>query len=467
MKNRIIVGSQEWCAFPELGVPAIKARVDSGARTSAIHSHHVRSFKRGQKTWVRFEIHPLQHNRMTVLRCEAEVIDRRAVKSSSGHTEKRYVIVTPLQIGGQVFVVELTLANRDSMGYRMLLGREAMQGRMLVDPEGSFLTGVVAEQELDRLYGRGRITPGGLKIGLLAANPEEYSSRRLLEAGRKRGHQMHVLPIQSCSLQLGPAAPAMQSRGATFSDRLDALIPWFGSEWTTGGCALLRYFEGLNTVVLNSAASIRQSRDPVSCLQGLLRSGLGIPTTGFGWSPTAAAALVDKLGGAPLILRAIKESRLLASVRAETRAAAEAAIQAMQSLDANVLIQEFIAEAQSTDLRCLVINGRVVACVERQVADRAHQTGPDATTLTSGVRPSAQEKKLAVRAVRAIGLVVARVDLIRSHRGPLILDVSAAPDLDDLEKTTGKDLAQTIIKAVEQRLNWQTPAEQSRLVHSP
>ena len=120
--EKIIVGSQEWCGFPDLGVPAIKARVDSGATTSSIHAFNIHPFKRHGESWVSFEVHPLQGNRRTTLKCEAKVVDRRMIRSSSGVTEKRYVISTPLSLGYRVWDIEVTLANRDSMGFRMLLG---------------------------------------------------------------------------------------------------------------------------------------------------------------------------------------------------------------------------------------------------------------------------------------------------------------------------------------------------------
>ena len=135
---KAVIGSEEWCAFPELGLPAIKARIDSGAKTSSIHAFNVQTFRRDGQLWVTFEVHPLQNDRRTSIRCERPVIDKRSVKSSSGYSETRYVVSVPLKLGDEYWDIELTLANRDSMGYRMLLGREAMTGRFLIDPASSF-----------------------------------------------------------------------------------------------------------------------------------------------------------------------------------------------------------------------------------------------------------------------------------------------------------------------------------------
>ena len=124
--QKTIVGSEEWCALPDLQIPAMKARIDSGAKTSSVHASNIQTFKRDNATWISFDIHPLQSNRSVTTRCEAKVVDRRIVKSSNGESEKRYVIATTLSLGGKQWEIDLTLANRDSMGFRMLIGREAM-----------------------------------------------------------------------------------------------------------------------------------------------------------------------------------------------------------------------------------------------------------------------------------------------------------------------------------------------------
>jgi ribosomal protein S6--L-glutamate ligase len=134
-QNKIILGSEEWCSFPELGIPAIKARVDSGAKTSALHAINIIPFMKEGVNWVKFDINPIQNNLKTVIHCEALLIDKRIVKSSSGYREQRFVIQTKITIGEDSWPIEMTLTNRDSMGFRMLLGREAMSGRILVDPE--------------------------------------------------------------------------------------------------------------------------------------------------------------------------------------------------------------------------------------------------------------------------------------------------------------------------------------------
>ncbi len=156
-ESKMIIGCDEWCAFPSLNIPAIKARVDSGAKTSSMHAINIERFSRNDEKWVRFEVHPLQKNRKVTVHCEAPLIDQRVIKSSSGDKEKRPVICVPLSLGGTVWEVEVTLTNRDSMGYRMLLGREAMNGRILIDPESMCLLGEQDKKTLQGLYSVTRV----------------------------------------------------------------------------------------------------------------------------------------------------------------------------------------------------------------------------------------------------------------------------------------------------------------------
>ena len=190
MTNKLIVGSEEWCSLPGLGLPAIKARVDSGAATSSLHAFNILPFQKDGQLWISFEVHPLQNDRSVVVRHEAPVLEQRGVRNTSGISETRYVIREELVLGEQRWPIELTLTNRDAMGYRMLLGREAMVGRVLVDPEGSHQLGEVEPAELEAMYASLRTERTGLRIALLASDPELYSNRRLLEAGEERGHRM-------------------------------------------------------------------------------------------------------------------------------------------------------------------------------------------------------------------------------------------------------------------------------------
>jgi ribosomal protein S6--L-glutamate ligase len=150
--DKKIIGNQEWCAFPELGIPAIKARIDSGAKTSSIHAFNITTYVKDNIDWVSFEVHPVQRNDEILIRCECPIVDKRDVKSSSGTSETRYVISTPIRLGDSVWNAELTLSDRDAMGYRMLLGREAMNGRLVIDPSMKCVLGKLSAKKINKFY---------------------------------------------------------------------------------------------------------------------------------------------------------------------------------------------------------------------------------------------------------------------------------------------------------------------------
>ncbi|WP_396154978.1 30S ribosomal protein S6--L-glutamate ligase [Flavobacterium macrobrachii] len=447
--NKIILGSEEWCSFPELGIPAIKARVDSGAKTSALHAINIAPFIKEGENWVKFDINPIQNNLKTVIHCEAKLIDKRVVKSSSGFREQRYVIQTKLAIGNGIWEIEMTLTNRDSMGFRMLLGREAMSGRILVDPEQKYLLGQTSTEILKDLYQNSISKKSGLRIGLLASNPELYSNKRIMEAGEMRGHEMHFLNIKECYMKLDADKPEIHYRGGKILDNFDAIIPRIRPSITFYGCALTRQFEAMKVYCLNSAAAITQSRDKLFSLQLLLRNGVDIPTTGFANSPLDTDDLIKMVGGSPLIVKLLEGTQGKGVVLAETKKAAESVINAFKSLNANILVQEFIKEANGKDLRLFVVDGKVVAAIQREAAAGEFRANIHMGGTASIIKPTVEEKKIAIKAAKAMDLKVAGVDIIRSSKGPLLLEVNSSPGLEGIEGATNKDIAGEMIKAIE------------------
>jgi ribosomal protein S6--L-glutamate ligase len=452
LQNKIILGSEEWCSFPELGIPTIKARVDSGAKTSALHAINIAPFKNEGQNWVRFDINPIQNNVKTVIHCEAPLVDKRVVKSSSGFREERYVIQTNLEIGNTNWNIEMTLTNRDSMGFRMLLGREAMSGRVLVDPEQQYLLGQPTNDSLKEVYKNSEKASSGLRIGLLASNPELYSNKRIMEAGEMRGHEMHFLNIKECYMKLDAKTPEIHYRGGLILNQFDAVIPRIRPSITFYGCALTRQFEALNVYCLNSSTAITQSRDKLFSLQLLLQSGIDIPTTGFANSPLDTDDLIKMVGGSPLIVKLLEGTQGKGVVLAETKKAAESVINAFKSLNANILVQEFIKEANGKDLRLFVIDGKVVAAIQREALPGEFRANIHLGGTASVIKPTVEEKKIAIRAAKAMDLKVAGVDIIRSSKGPLLLEVNSSPGLEGIEGATNKDIAGEMIRAIEKNI---------------
>ena len=458
LDDMTMIGTEEWCSFPSLGIPAIHARVDSGAATSSIHAEHIQAFIRDGQPWVSFEVHPLRNKRSTTVRCEAPVYDKRLVKSSNGSTERRYVIRVPLEIGSHHYDIELTLTNRAGMSYRMLLGREAMQERFLVNPGVENAMGEYTREELEDIYGFKARKKTGLKIGLLASNPDLYSNQRIMEAGRAAGHEMVFLNIKHCYMKMDAENPEVHYRGGRILSDFDAIIPRIRPSMTFYGCALVRHFESIKSYALNGSEAITQSRDKLFSLQLLQQNGLDIPTTGFANSPIDTNDLIEMVNGAPLIVKLLEGTQGRGVVLAETKKAAESVINAFKALNANLLVQEFIKEADGKDLRCFVIRNKVVASMMRSAAPGEFRANIHQGGSASIVKITPEERRLAIQAAKTMGLDVAGVDIIRSKKGPLLLEINSSPGLEGIENATQKDIAGMMINAIEKKLRFNRAA---------
>ncbi|MCS5588280.1 MAG: 30S ribosomal protein S6--L-glutamate ligase [Porticoccaceae bacterium] len=294
----------------------------------------------------------------------------------------------------------------------------------------------------------------GLKIALLASNPKLYSNQRIMEAGEERGHEMKFLTIKDCYMKLDDEMPEVYYRGGHIISDLDAVIPRIRPSATFYGCAIARQFESMGVYVQNGSLAITQSRDKLFSLQLLIKSGLDIPTTGFANSPIDTNELIEVVGGAPLVVKLLEGSQGRGVVLAETKKAAQSVINAFKSVKANLLVQEFIKEAGGKDLRLFVINGRVKAAIQREAAPGEFRANIHQGGSASTIRPTPEERRLAVKAAKAMGLTVAGVDIIRSKSGPLLLEINSSPGLEGIENATEKDVAGMMIAAIEKHLKW-------------
>ena len=454
MEDLKIIGSEEWCVFKELGVPAIKARVDSGAKTSSIQATNLKIVNKGAQEWVKFEVNPLQENRSIALNCEARLIDRRMVKSSSGISEERLVVRTPVTMGDKTFDIELTLANRDTMEFRMLLGREALTDRFIVNPAINYQIQDFTEDEINEKYKPYYKEKTGLKIGLLASNPNLYSNKRLMEAAEARGHEIVFLNVEQAYMKLDAHSPEIRYRGGNILKDFDAVIPRIKPAVTFYGCAVIRQFNNLGVYCQNSAESITQSRDKLFASQLFSKNDIHIPITGFAKSPMDTKDLIKMVNGAPLIIKLLESTQGKGVVLAETNKAAESVINAFKSVNTNILVQEFIKEANGQDIRCFVVNGKVVASMQRQAEKGEFRANIHQGGKASMIKITQEEKKLALKATKALNLAVAGVDIIRSNKGPLLLEVNSSPGLEGIENATGKDIANEMIKDIERKLKF-------------
>ncbi len=452
MDKKIVIGKEEWCGLPDLGLPAIKARIDSGAKTSSLHAFNIQTFEEGGQKYVHFDIHPLQDDRKVLQSCRGLVVDRRSVKSSSGEKENRLVIRTPITMGEETWDIEITLTNRDSMGYRMLIGREAMKERVLIDPDTSFCLGQVSAKEVVKFYHMTAPKKDGLKIVLLASNPDLYSNKRLIEAGEERGHEMRFINIQQCYMNISSSKPEVHYRGGELLHDIDAVIPRIKPSMTFYGCAVARQFFSTGAFCLNDSVSISRSRDKLRSLQLLTNHSVPMPTTGFANSPVDTANIIKMVGGAPLVIKLLEGTQGKGVVLAETSKAAESVINAFKSLQANILVQEFIKEADGKDIRCFVIDGKVVGSIQRQAAAGEFRANLHLGGTASAVKITAEEKRIALNATKAMGLKVAGVDIIRSSDGPKVLEINSSPGLEGIEEITNKDIAGLMIESIERHI---------------
>ncbi len=287
-----------------------------------------------------------------------------------------------------------------------------------------------------------------MKIAILSRKPSLYSTRRLKEAGEARGHEMQVVDYLRCYMNITAHQPKVMYQGKPL-EGFDAVIPRIGASQTFYGTAVVRQFEMMGVFPANESQAISRSRDKLRCLQLLSRKGIGLPTTGFANSTKDIQGLINIVGGAPMVIKLLEGTQGIGVILAETPQAAKAVIEAFRDLDADILVQEFIKEAKGSDIRCLVVGGRVVAAMRRQAKRGEFRSNLHRGATAETIKLTPEERSTASRAAKALGLNVAGVDLIRSNHGPVVLEVNSSPGLEGIERVTGVDVAGKIIEFVE------------------
>jgi ribosomal protein S6--L-glutamate ligase len=274
-----------------------------------------------------------------------------------------------------------------------------------------------------------------------------YSTRRIKEAAEQRGHDVQVVDYSRCYMNITSKRPEVLV--GDHSLRFDAIVPRIGASMTFYGTAVVRQFEMMGTFTVNESQAISRARDKLRSLQLLAREGIGLPVTGFARSPKDIQGIIRIVGGAPLIVKLLEGTQGVGVVLAETQKAAESVIAAFKQLDANILVQEFIKEAGGADIRAFVIGGRVFAAMKRQAPEGEFRSNLHRGGTATSVTLTPEERKTAERAAKALGLRVAGVDLLRSKRGPLVIEVNSSPGLQGIESASGKDVAAAVIQYIE------------------
>src|SRR5690554_1991902 len=288
-----------------------------------------------------------------------------------------------------------------------------------------------------------------MKIAILSRNPRLYSTRCLVEVGKARGDDMHVIDTLKCYMDITPGNPNIWYMGEKLTG-FDAVIPRIGASVTHYGLAVIRQFEMTGVYCLTESVALGRSRDKLRALQLLSRKGLGLPRTSFAYQVHNTKDLIKLVGGPPLVVKLCEGTQGRGIVLAETTKAAESVIEAFRELRAEFLVQEFIKEAGGTDIRCLVIGGKVIASMQRTAQEGEFRSNLHRGGTAKVVKLTPTERRTAVKAATTMGLHVAGVDILRSNRGPLIMEVNSSPGLEGIEGATHKDIADAIIAFTEE-----------------
>lgn len=290
-----------------------------------------------------------------------------------------------------------------------------------------------------------------MKIGILSREPRNYSTRRLREAAKNRGHNVRVLDTLKFSIFLEHGEPDLYYRHRRLNP-LDAVIPRIGASITFFGAAVVKQFEQMGIYVCNESLAIRNSRDKLRAMQILSRYDVGIPTTVFVRDPSEVMPAIARLGGPPVIIKLLEGTQGVGVILAETSKVAEAIIQTLQSAKQNVLIQKFVKESGGSDIRALVVGDRVVAAMRRRAAKGEFRSNVHRGGSTEGLQLEPEFERTALRAAQIMGLRVAGVDMLESDAGPQVLEINSSPGLQGIEAATGVDVAGEIIEYIEQNV---------------
>ncbi len=284
-----------------------------------------------------------------------------------------------------------------------------------------------------------------MNIAMMARNPNLYSHRRLIEAAESRGHSLEIINTLRVTMNITSRRPALFYNGEKLP-HFDAVIPRIGASITFYGLAVLRQFEMMGVYPLNESVAIGRSRDKLRSMQLLAQAGVGLPVTAFAHDPKQTDQVLEMVGGAPVVIKLLEGTQGIGVVLAETNNSARSIIEAFRGANVNILVQEFIKEAGNTDIRVIVVGGKVVASMERSGADGDFRSNLHRGGSSRSIRISPEERSTAIRSAKRMGLNVAGVDLLRSNHGPVVMEVNSSPGLEGVEAASGVDVAGKIIE---------------------
>jgi ribosomal protein S6--L-glutamate ligase len=287
-----------------------------------------------------------------------------------------------------------------------------------------------------------------MKIAMLARNANLYSHKRLKAAAEERGHELDIIDTLRCYMNIASRRPEVYYNGAKLTG-YDAVIPRIGASITFYGMAVLRQFEMMGVFPLNESVAIGRSRDKLRSMQLLARDGIGLPVTTFAHDPKQTEEVLKLAGGAPIVIKLLEGTQGIGVVLADTDRSAKSVVEAFRGAGVNILMQEFIKEAGGTDIRAIVIGGKVVAAMKRTGAEGEFRSNLHRGGSAQVVRLSSEERATAARAAKSLGLNACGVDMLRANHGPVIMEVNSSPGLEGVENATGLDIAGKMIEYLE------------------
>lgn len=287
-----------------------------------------------------------------------------------------------------------------------------------------------------------------MKIAMMARNAKLYSHQRLKEAAEERGHELHIINTLRCYMNIASRRPEIYYNGDKLTG-YDAVIPRIGASVTFYGLAVLRQFEMMGVYPLNESVAIGRSRDKLRSMQLLARDGIGLPVTTFAHDPKQTDEVLKLAGGAPIVIKLLEGTQGLGVVLADTDRSATSVIEAFRATGTNILLQEFIKEAGGTDIRAIVVGGKVIAAMKRTGAEGEFRSNLHRGGSAQLIKLSPEERSTAIRAAKTMGLSVCGVDMLRANHGPVVMEVNSSPGLEGVEKATGLDVAGKIIEHIE------------------
>jgi len=450
-KQLTVIGRAEKIDLLDFDMTRVPAKVDTGADTSAIWASSIEEKDDG----LYFVLFSPDSPNYTgaVQRFTKPDYSTTRVANSFGQKELRYKVKLRMRVKGRVIRAAFTLSDRSVKAYPVLLGRRLLHAKFLVDVTGGDPLGQLEVQKAIALHDSPKLKKknsngNGLKIAILSKGPGNYSTRRLKEEASRRGHDVRVVNYAKCYVTLESGKPVVRYEGESLHD-IDVIIPRIAANLTNYGSSMVRQFEMQNVFTTTTSIAIVRSRDKLRSTQLLAKAGIGIPKTVFARETADLDDVLDQVGGAPVIIKVASGTHGNGVVLAETKKAAKAVMQAFYVEGVSFIVQEYVAESAGTDIRAFVVNGKVVASMKRQSLDDDFRSNLHQGGEGNIVKLTDEERRTAIKAAKTMGLPICGVDMMRSDRGPLVLEVNSSPGF-GIEKVTGRNVAEKIIEYAEQ-----------------